>query len=669
MKPSAEGSSPQPLPPDKPPWVVGKEADSQPINLAQANREYGTGQGPQMGEMGDHIGGNQKEAAEEVGSDHQSSPRERRYARYSARRGGGVRVPMVGGARREKKKVSVEFGLTPVIGDSTGTMEVEPSASQPTWKPKDSQVLESEGDKERELATNPGNIQNANKETNQGNTSKFIHVNRAKSTKDQAKQVGSTAKAMGATGKGMDKSKSVRTQPKGNKKQGGFHFSRAVNGGREVDMDPSRVLPEPILEFSPRIDLAPSNLSEYRKSVIMGYINGTAAVPNMVANAWSLKEWSYFQNQCTRMGFEPEYLVVDDESFMEDNLLHVKKYPTSPQSLKIKCQGCQAAGVVVWLLVQGFFSILLQLPPWVLICFCPVVAPFLAFGGAWPLWVFARFYRGWCYLMWKGVGEVDAPDQPDRKWAVKSFVVSRVPNSIFCFGEEAGCWEAWEETKTHPLHYGPKKDSTWAADRYGRGLMNGGFQQSLGWVEVTWTICRLGFLWAYSKADGNWWATSIMGTFRVYCTGFGCWLGWTMVRGWIAVLDGWLSGPVLLLCAVVLPLFPASLAFPAAALAWPAMVYGHCLACCGPICYAAAPGRPAVPMVIAFQLFVARPPTWATWMSMYLGWGFGLWSFWRMVWQLVACGLWAALFVYDRNATYKPEVTMVYSIRTKKGNM
>ncbi|KAL8265444.1 hypothetical protein R6Q59_023574 [Mikania micrantha] len=93
---------------------------------------------------------------------------------------------------------------------------------------------------------------------------------------------------------------------------------------REEDMDIGSTLPDSVMEPAPVNSQENISLSEYRKSVIMGYINGTVAVPNLVANAWSTAEWIYFQNQCIRMGYEPEYLIVDDEVFMEDNLLDVK---------------------------------------------------------------------------------------------------------------------------------------------------------------------------------------------------------------------------------------------------------------------------------------------------------------------------------------------------------
>ncbi|KAL8256664.1 hypothetical protein R6Q59_031731 [Mikania micrantha] len=132
---------------------------------------------------------------------------------------------------------------------------------------------------------------------------------------------------------------------------------------KEVDMDIGTNIPDSVMEHAPGDNLENTSISEYKKSVIMGYINGTTAVPKLVANAWSTAEWIYFQNQCTRMGYEPEYLVVDDEDFMEDNLLDVKSVQPLPENkkqailkaLNSNAKAVKAKHMMVWTVAEWVF--------------------------------------------------------------------------------------------------------------------------------------------------------------------------------------------------------------------------------------------------------------------------------------------------------------------------
>ncbi|KAD5961641.1 hypothetical protein E3N88_13114 [Mikania micrantha] len=92
---------------------------------------------------------------------------------------------------------------------------------------------------------------------------------------------------------------------------------------KEVEVDLGRILPASIIDSILGAGPQPSNLSEYKKSVILGYINSTKGVPTMVANSGDEDQWNFFTDQCIRQGLQPDYLVLDNASFMEDNLLDV----------------------------------------------------------------------------------------------------------------------------------------------------------------------------------------------------------------------------------------------------------------------------------------------------------------------------------------------------------
>ncbi|KAC9430409.1 hypothetical protein E3N88_45857 [Mikania micrantha] len=323
---------------------------------------------PRLGKLKAQMRATKRKRLRLGGSENLSSPREKKYVKYSARKGGGYRVPVVGGARQDKKKVRFSPLLSDhrvknfvqetvnmlkdkplalqdhrfqeneksaaVAVDSIGAMEVDPSVPQSTQvRLNDSPGLDSEGSKDSEPAAKAVCIQQPSVEGKKGDNLEFVAVTRGKSVMAQPKTVESISKDMGAKGQGKDKAKSDGGQPKNNKKQGGFDFSRAVNGGKgkmkqsqsavdasaidgvylrddmcqdtpstsgnvcavntEADIELGRVLPDTIVNPAPHTAPAAVNLSEYKKS-------------------------------CCRLGFVPDHLVVDDESFMEDNLLDAK---------------------------------------------------------------------------------------------------------------------------------------------------------------------------------------------------------------------------------------------------------------------------------------------------------------------------------------------------------
>ncbi|KAD6118966.1 hypothetical protein E3N88_10237 [Mikania micrantha] len=95
----------------------------------------------------------------------------------------------------------------------------------------------------------------------------------------------------------------------------------ACSINKKHDVEIGRELPATISGGPSTNAVRFSSLSDKQKASILGYIKVTHAVPKMVANAWSLLEWDYFKDQCNRLDLDPEFLVVDDDSFMDDYLL------------------------------------------------------------------------------------------------------------------------------------------------------------------------------------------------------------------------------------------------------------------------------------------------------------------------------------------------------------
>ncbi|KAL8245669.1 hypothetical protein R6Q59_006885 [Mikania micrantha] len=58
-------------------------------------------------------------------------------------------------------------------------------------------------------------------------------------------------------------------------------------------------------------------------------------LPEIVANVWESIELDYFTDQCHRLDLDPEFLVVDDESFLEDYLLEESLQNTMDQAVNV----------------------------------------------------------------------------------------------------------------------------------------------------------------------------------------------------------------------------------------------------------------------------------------------------------------------------------------------
>ncbi|KAL8260640.1 hypothetical protein R6Q59_028593 [Mikania micrantha] len=211
---------------------------------------------------------------------------------------------------------------------------------------------------------------------------------------------------------------------------------------REVEMDLGRILPASVLNSISGAAPATNNISEYKKSRISGYITHTKDVPTMIANSWDMDEWNFFTNQCAQMGYEPDNLIVDNASFMEDNLFDVKGSPHVPKNkkhaiskaLNSNAKTVKAKNMAAWSEQVDRLGIDMtyavedveqesngMMPLWQtnsrLYGFGPGafrVSHFVLFFGAWfvggcpdlpavcAVWLFFSMYRGWCYLMWKG---------------------------------------------------------------------------------------------------------------------------------------------------------------------------------------------------------------------------------------------------------------------------
>ncbi|KAD7480533.1 hypothetical protein E3N88_03669 [Mikania micrantha] len=102
----------------------------------------------------------------------------------------------------------------------------------------------------------------------------------------------------------------------------------------QVEHPICRVLPDSLFDSSSTGQQAANGLSEYKRTTISDYITVTNAVPMMVANAWDSAEWIYFAVQCHCRELDPDYVVVDDDSFIEDYLLDDVDMPPLPEMVR-----------------------------------------------------------------------------------------------------------------------------------------------------------------------------------------------------------------------------------------------------------------------------------------------------------------------------------------------
>ncbi|KAD3338668.1 hypothetical protein E3N88_34189 [Mikania micrantha] len=233
-----------------------------------------------------------------------------------------------------------------------------------------------DGDQLKPNETTGNNLIDRMDQDNQEGFEQVVHNKRGKEVVQNSVQ--------GAVGNGSGKGgpKLVNGVQKGKPTEGGFNFQRAVKGnkgkpkanapsvpaqvgtpavqvanrfgalGVDVEMDQisgkndslggcslnkeqeielGRVLPTSISKGPTKTPDKYGSLSDKQKSIIMRYIKVTHTVPQIVANSWGLGESEYFLDQCHRLGYDPDLLLVDDESFLEDYLLEESLQDTLDQ--------------------------------------------------------------------------------------------------------------------------------------------------------------------------------------------------------------------------------------------------------------------------------------------------------------------------------------------------
>ncbi|KAL8265620.1 hypothetical protein R6Q59_002964 [Mikania micrantha] len=88
---------------------------------------------------------------------------------------------------------------------------------------------------------------------------------------------------------------------------------------KEIDL--GVVEPTPIIVDPNPTPMQTDALSAKQKAAILGFIKVTHAVPKTVANAWDMAELEFFSAQCEALDLDPDMLLVDDDSFLEDYLM------------------------------------------------------------------------------------------------------------------------------------------------------------------------------------------------------------------------------------------------------------------------------------------------------------------------------------------------------------
>ncbi|KAL8241467.1 hypothetical protein R6Q59_014821 [Mikania micrantha] len=103
-----------------------------------------------------------------------------------------------------------------------------------------------------------------------------------------------------------------------------------------MEIDVGRVLPASVSGGGGRDKKKTRNykLSNAQKSMILGYITITKSVPQMVADAWDSDEWNYFSDQCYLRDLDPDYVIFDNDEFMDDKLMVEEDTPMQPSSGK-----------------------------------------------------------------------------------------------------------------------------------------------------------------------------------------------------------------------------------------------------------------------------------------------------------------------------------------------
>ncbi|KAD5802918.1 hypothetical protein E3N88_14278 [Mikania micrantha] len=360
-QPSAEDSFSQPQPPDKPPWVVEQvNTNSGDIHL-EAEENFGVRKAAPLEVITPEV----------LGSN-------RRYAKDQGRRvGASARVHAARGVRRENKKVR----FSPLLSDlrvkeffqETATKLYDKTLAlqtQGTQPPSELDVAPGAATMEVEIPAKPSN------------QVPMVH------------------------------SKSIQATANDIEGAGGVRVNKLdvpeCSLSKEVEMDLGQMPPTSVLDPISGAGPSDGSLSDYKKSVIMGYINSTKAVPNMVANSWNTAQWNYFTNQCIRCGYEPEYLVVDNEVFMEDHLLDVQSVQPLPankkqailKALKSPAKAVKAKHMASWTAAEWIYfkeqvnSLGLDLTY--------AVEDVEEEDNGMAAIMAGQLFRGWCHLSWKG---------------------------------------------------------------------------------------------------------------------------------------------------------------------------------------------------------------------------------------------------------------------------
>ncbi|KAL8241470.1 hypothetical protein R6Q59_014824 [Mikania micrantha] len=321
MEPLAGVLTPQPLLPDKPPWVVEQVAahggELPEIHTGFVGLESHNLCGESRDEERDsEIEEIQMESAPTVEKGTTISPRERRYTRSSIRKGGVARPHGAGRVRRDKKKVR----FSPLLSD----LRVKEFMLETAAKLK-----------EKPLAT----------EEHRFILPRVVDSGQHQPVGAMEVDPNSVGIQLGNRFTSLEENEEGDKGSQGSGNSGQVVGSVVEQGGpslrvpecllsKEVDMDVGRILPASVTTPVSRAAPANNNLSDYKKNRILGYINHTKGVRTLIANAWDTDEWNFFNDQCIYMGYEPDYLVVDTEDYMEDNLMNIKGSPHLPENKK-----------------------------------------------------------------------------------------------------------------------------------------------------------------------------------------------------------------------------------------------------------------------------------------------------------------------------------------------
>ncbi|KAD4982078.1 hypothetical protein E3N88_18749 [Mikania micrantha] len=350
--------------------------------------------------------------------------------------------------------------------------------------------------------------------------------------KGQPKHGENLSNAKETMGQGYGNTRGVGGLHKGQHKQAGFDFSRALNGDKNKAMQQSKF----------------KDNSKGKEKIPLG-----------------IDTQNFVTNQCLNKGLELEYLVVDDDIFIDENLMNVtniqplsdSKKQAILNALKSPARAVKAKSNVAWSDAEwvffkdqlfSLFSVVFMLSVFcsVLLLFLVVVCGFYSFlpievvfvagllskvllvlgvagciascsssrCAALVVWMYLSLYRRWCFMLWgavlllcrckadvvgflSGLLQLPLASRVDvtsyEKWMeVFMAIVNRAGRWS---GWGAGYWDFRFEPKTQPHHYDlvsfgwVSPFCSWAV-----WLFNGLFQ---GWVYMGCKGSNMGLLGQY----------------------------------------------------------------------------------------------------------------------------------------------------------------------------